>query len=209
MTTSNLRRVVLATALATAANAQRTVPTIVLDKGASEISDPFTRIGGMVELRDGRVLASELQEKEVWLVDFARSTRTQVARAGGGPTEIQLGTMVPGASDSAVYNDMQQRRLLIFSPSGVPVFTRSSGGDRNDPMAALSAMQPRYIDASGRILGQTTGMTMPSAKTASTNPNDMMPTFADSVVIVRLDPASGRTDTVARIRNMTARSRRK
>jgi hypothetical protein len=188
-----------------AASAQRAVPVIVLDKAAREISEPFTRIAGTVELRDGRVLVSDSQEKEIWLVDFKGDSRTQVARSGGGPTEIQAGALLAGASDSAVYNDLQQRRLLVFSPAGVPVATRSSGGDRTDPIAALTAMQLRYVDASGRLFGQTTGVNMPSMSSieASTNPAAVMPTFADSVQIQRLDPGTGMTDTIARIRNMT------
>ena len=190
-----------------ASNAQRAVPTVVLDKGGKEASEPFTRIGGIVELRDGRVLVSEAQDKEIWLVDLATDTRTQVARASGGPTEIQIGSLLPGASDSAVYSDLQQRRLLIFSPAGAPLFTRSTGGDRTDPMSILTAMQPRYVDATGRLFGQTTGMKMPTAaRTGSTNPNDMMPTFAESVFVMRIDQRSGKTDTLAQIRNVTAAS---
>lgn len=200
------RAAVVVALTAAAVSAQRPVPVIVLDKGATELSDPFNRISGLVEIADGRVLVSEQQEREVWLADFARDTRTQVARSGGGPTEIQFGVLVPGASDSAIYFDVQQRRLVVFSPAGIPLFTRTLGGDRSDPMSLLTGLQPRYVDASGRVIGQTSGVKIPVPKPGSTNIGDMMPAFADSVFIVRLDPVSGKTDTIAQVRNVVAAS---
>ena len=177
-------------------------PTIVLDKGATEFADPFSQLTQLVELRDRRVLAVDLKEKELRVADFASGNMSPVSRAGGGPLEYQVpGILLRGAADTAVYWDAMQRRLLLVSPAGAPVQTVPLGG--TDPAAALSQMQPLWVDAAGLVYGQTIGLTMPAAGAAPT------PAFADSVDIQLRDPRTGRIEALARVRSTMSQAKPK
>lgn len=185
--------------------AQRAVPTITLDKGAVELTETFTTPGRLAELRNGQVLIDDVGEKTLWLVDFVKDSRIKAARSGAGPTEIQLGMMLPGAADSALFFDMVQRRVLLFAPDGKAVRTIPIMSEKADMTAILSAFQPSATDAAGRMYGQGTGMRMATPDAAG-DLSKMMPKFDDTVAVVRFDFRTGRTDTVARIRNLISQS---
>jgi hypothetical protein len=191
------------------------VPTIALDKGGKELTETFTNVSGLVELRDGRVLVSDMMERSLSIVDITRDTHAAAARAGAGPKEIKMGVLLIGAADSALFYDMEQHRMLVFSPTGAPANTRPFGvaPSANDPFAMFGTMQPRQVDAKGRMYGQGMGMKMPTMaeieKIATTGGTPPAPSFLDSVYIERIDPATGRTDTLGRVRNIGAASQPK
>ena len=183
-----------------AAQQQGSVPTLT-PGGVREFSEPFSEIGGIVELRDGRLLVHDVQEKEIRLVDMTRGAMTRVGRTGAGPLEFNpLGILLSGASDSAIYFDAIQRRFLIFAPNGAPARTTSALVS-SDPRQMLRDAVPIAVDASGRIYGQSLGMAVPTSA-ASTSPD-----FLDSVHVVRSDVRSGRSDTIARLRAPLAQAK--
>lgn len=175
----------------------RDVPTVVLDHGAKELSQPMEWTGTMVELRDGRVLIGG-HSKKLWLVDFSRDTRAVTVDSGHGPTEIQDGVLLSGSGDSALFFDDKLRRLLVFTPSGAVAGATPFGGPPNDPFAIIKSMRPRSVDASGAIYGETPGVGMASM-------DEMMrgtiTKILDSVIVERFDPRTGRTDSIARVHN--------
>jgi hypothetical protein len=138
------------------------------------------------------------ENRRLLLVDFSQNVRTVVADSGTGPSQIQDGTVLTSAGDSAFVFDSQHRRLLVFTPSGTLAGTRSFGGTPGNPFSLLQAMNPRSLDASGAIFGETSPVLMPSM-------NDMMvgrfTKMADSLTVERFDPATGRTASIVRIRN--------
>jgi hypothetical protein len=181
--------------------AQRNAPTITISQGAKELSEPFSVIRSLVELRDGRLLVFDSKEKELLLVDFARDVQTQAAQQGAGPLEFNAaGLMLRGPADSAVYYDMMQRRFLIFSPKGAPTRSVPYGG--TDPLAMLALPQPIVIDAAGRVYGQAMGVRVPTGGL----PGAGGPIFADTTVVSRYDFRAGRTDTVAKLLSVMAQS---
>jgi hypothetical protein len=192
----------LAAALWAAASlaAQRPVPTITLDKGAKEAVEPFSQVSGMFELRDGRVLIVDSQEKEIRFVDFAKGTVAVALKSGPGPLEFQMGMLLGAIGDSAVLYDYSQRRLLLFAPDGRPVRSVLLGG--TDPMAFLSTMRPTHVDGAGRAYGESEAMRMPMPRAGQPMPSAV--TFDDTVAIQRFDLRTGKTDSVARIRHMMA-----
>jgi hypothetical protein len=138
----------------------------------------------------------------MWLVDFARNSQSNPARTGSGPLEFNTsGMFLPGASDTATFYDVLQRRFLLFSPEGAPVRTVSYGG--TDLMAMLSLPQPSAVDAAGRAYGQSMGMRMPNMTGGG---GFTGPTFDDSVTVARFDLRSGKSDTIARVRSVMAQS---
>jgi hypothetical protein len=198
---------------AASASAQaRAVPSISLDRGATEFAESFSALSTLVELRDGRLIVLDSKEKDLRLVDMARPTARRVSRLGGGPLEYQVpGILLAGAADTVIYFDMTQRRFLQLSKNGVPLRTIPYGSTAAtaspDQMQSLmSQMMPTSADARGVLFGQTMGMSMPAMDGKSGPP---MPTFADTVEIQSLDPRSGRVTTLARIRSPMAQAKPK
>ena len=199
--TAVVTAMVAAAALPAAAQQSR-IRTINLDHGASEFAESFSGVAGAVELPDGRLVVLDNQEKELRLVDLTHGTMQPISRTGGGPLEYQTpGVLLAGASDTVAYYDALQRRVLLISPRGAPVRVVSLG--TGDALAMLSGMQPSAVDASGRIYGQTLGMSVTG--TGGSTPAPGM-SFADSVEIQSLDPATGHVDTLTRIRSMMAQT---
>ena len=54
--------------------------------------EPFTRIVGLRELSDGRILLADRTERHVSFIDFATGAIDQVGRQGSGPGEYEMPT---------------------------------------------------------------------------------------------------------------------
>jgi hypothetical protein len=187
-------------ALAIAAHAQDAT-VIVLDRGAIEFPEPFSRVMDAAELPDGRLMLIDSRERELRLVDYARGRVAAAARQGRGPLEYQLpGTLLDGGSDTLTYFDHQQRRFLKFASDGRPVATTMYGA--STPVGIATQMDPVAIDVRGRIYGQTTGFRIPPGGRPGSEP----PSYADTVELQRLDPGTAQPATIAVIRNRLART---
>ncbi len=180
-----------ALALALLAPALGAQPVRTLAKADAEFDEPFTRINGIRELRDGRVVVTDVRDKTISLVDFKAGTARKVGREGSGPREYGLPMSLhalPGDT-SAVYDPFNSRFLLV-TPAGepgeflrLPTSTTTSG-----PGGAtmVSMTPPRYTDASGRFYMQGAGVSVVNGE----------PRTADSLPILRVDRATKRTDTL-------------
>ena len=192
----------LSVAGASSARAQGKLAPISLDRGGKEFAEPFTAVAQVVELRDGRLLVVDNGEKELRLVDLTKGTMSIVGRQGGGPAEYRMpGMLLPGAADTASFYDVMQQRILLISPQGTPVRTVPFG-TTGDVSGMLSRMQPAGTDAAGHLYGQTMGAKMPTSPSESQSP---MPTFADTIEIQTMDLRTGKTTTLAAIRNPTSK----
>jgi hypothetical protein len=89
----------------------------VLASAAALETESFTRIRGLIELRDGTLLVSDQTENAVWRVDLAGGVRERVGREGAGPGEYQSPTGVMAfRGDSAVVSDLGNGRLAVLGP---------------------------------------------------------------------------------------------
>lgn len=191
-------------ALGTASLPAQTRPTIVLDRGAREFPQTFSKVAQLVELRDGRALLLDTGESALLLVDMVANTSRKVSRQGGGPLEYQSpGLLLGGVPDTLLYLDMMQQRFLLLSPTATPLGTARFGS--GDSEQRLAGMMPSTTDSRGRVYGVTTGFSMvePGGKTRT------MPTIADTVEVQRLDRKSGKTTTLTRIRNVASQMKPK
>ena len=126
----------------------------------SELPEPFTAVGAVAELPDGRVLVSDHKDRSVQLADFASRAVATAARTGSGPLEFQLpGGFYPMRSGEIWMIDNPQRRYLRFSPQGKPLGTRPyaevSGGfsfssENRDPHVLDGAGAEYLLDRGGR-----------------------------------------------------------
>ena len=166
-----------------------------LSKPDAEFPDPFTSVSGVRELKDGRVVTIDIKDKVAQLVDFTSARLKKIGREGSGPKEYALPMALlalPGDS-SLIFDPLNNRSLLVL-PNGDPgdfvtmgSSARRSGGGG---MMTMSMAPPRYADARGRIYMTGSGLSMgpDGARTA------------DSLPVLRFDRSTGKTDTVAFVR---------
>jgi hypothetical protein len=211
MLKSSRTRVLLAAAAFLPALASAQKP-YVLSKPDAEYGEPFTVIGGLRELRDGRVLVSDLKDKSLQLVDL-RGAATKVGREGSGPGEYGMpGRLIPLPGDSTALFDLVNQRYLTIHPDGkagkdwrleaaTPPASASAGdagrGGRGGAGrgGAFSFAAPRSFDAKGNIYYEGP----PFAVNAE---GELVQ--SDSAPVLRFDRAARRIDTVAYRRVATA-----
>ena len=172
--------------------AAQAVPTRTIGKPDAEFAEPFTRVSGVRELRDGRLIVADQREQTLQRIDLGAGTATPVGRRGSGPNEYAMPVdafALPG--DSTLVFDPNNQRYLVVGPDGEPAGTFTLGD-----ATGLRAVGRRVkgVDAQGRLYYQ--GSSIPAL-----NGNDGLPREAlDSVPIVRWDRKSGRHDTLGMIK---------
>lgn len=169
--------------------AQRGPAPRVLGKAAAEYAEPFTQITAVRELADGRVLVLDAMEKSIQLIDSRLAAATKVGREGRGPAEYARPMqLVASSGDSTVVYDIGAFRFLWIDATGKPAGTIPL------VMAGAAAFSipavVKGIDPQGRMVFQTTGMSM----------RDGAPVFADSTPVVRRDLKGQKLDTIAYVR---------
>ncbi|MFN8583503.1 MAG: hypothetical protein U0163_21315 [Gemmatimonadaceae bacterium] len=155
-------------------------------KPVAEYAEPFTQISGVRELADGRVLVLDMMDKAIQVVDAQFSAATRVGREGRGPGEYaRPAQLIAAPGDSSLVYDVGAFRYLWIDQQGRP------GGTLPLMIAGEAALTIpaviRGIDAKGRLVFQTTGVTM----------KDGAPVFADSTPVVRRALTGGKLDTLA------------
>src|SRR5688500_18828012 len=117
---------VLVALSAPAATSQAPV-TRTLGKPQSEFAEPFTEIGSIRELRDGRLIVVDARELTVKLVDLRAGTASTIGRTGDGPGEYRWpGKLFALPDDKTLLQDNAAGRLLLIGADGNP-------GDLFDP----------------------------------------------------------------------------
>ena len=119
-----------------------TVPVRTLSTPEAELQHPFTRISGLHELSDGRVIVVDAGEKLVALVNLTSRTVTRIGREGAGPGEYSApNKLLAVRGDTTIVGDLAGR-LSKVGPSGL------YAGD-----VAMPALGGR--DAAARAMGHT------------------------------------------------------
>jgi hypothetical protein len=162
------------------ANAQSVIDL----KPDAMLGEPFSRIRGIRELSDGRVLVVDQIEKGLFLADFAADRRTMLGHNGPGPEEYDAPTGILAlAGDTSLMIDLGTNvRLATVVPDGRIISTR--------PIFASPGMSiPKQADAQGRLYWDlTTDVRLKKREDPS----------ADQSGIVRLG-RNGDLDTLAHI----------
>ena len=160
---------------------------ISLTKSDAEFNQPFTQVGSLRELRDGRVLVVDTRDQTVQLVDFKAGFAKNVGRRGSGPREYGYAARIialPGDT-SAIYDPSNSRYLLI-TPAGEPAATfridEAGGG-----FGGRGSI-PRGTDLRGRIFFEGSAFN-------ATSGGGLEP--ADSAPVMRYDRPTATIDTVA------------
>jgi hypothetical protein len=121
-------------------------------QGAAEIPEGLSSIDDVRELRDGRVLVLDTQERRVRIADFSRNAIADFGRKGSGPGEYQAPVglfAMPG--DSTAIFDGPSGRVLMFAPDGSSAGFVNSAGLTVKSAGAISRFVPRYSDSLGNL----------------------------------------------------------
>jgi hypothetical protein len=160
----------------------------LLGTPTAEANHEFSRIAGVRELPDGRVLVSDSRDNELQLVDFAARTARQVGRQGAGPSEYaRVGGLLALSGGRSLLLDPGNERMLELGPAGAITRTltpsnRSKAG--GSLLGVNLAWDARGVDRNDLVYFDQ-------------GPPPLKPGESRSVPIVRWNPRSGALETVA------------
>lgn len=141
---------VLTTASTFAAGAQ--VQVTSLSGPERSISQPFDRIRGLHELRNGRVVVLDANAQSVLLVDFLADRTTPIGRIGSGPREYRFPTGLHRlGGDSIGVIDAGNRRILVITGDGKPSGMLDIHGARITQQLRLTGEAPADSDNRGHL----------------------------------------------------------
>ena len=159
-----------------------------LELSAPEAAFPeaFSSIAGIRELSDGRVYVSDRLGQALLLVDLDGSTVDTIGRVGGGPGEYASpGDLFPWRGDSTLLVDMGNTRFTPVGPDGgfgISSPLMSQDGE------SMKLVIPEGTDRYGSVYFQARNFSMGAGGPGG---------LPDSALVVRWNPATDRTDTVA------------
>jgi hypothetical protein len=153
----------------------------------ARLDEEFTRIVGVRELSDGRVLVAERFEPRLVVADFSRNLVVQIGRSGKGPGEYsRIDALSALGTDSTLLDDGANGRWLVLLNDQV-VHTLPP----DHPAIKSARGLLRGTDARGQIL-----------TTTSPPIREGKPTLGkgDSIAAVIVRLSTGASDTVGRLR---------
>ena len=148
--------------------------------------EPFSRIVGLRELSDGRVLIADQLERHVSFIDFASGEINQVGRRGQGPGEYEAPRgLLPLSSDASMLVDFGTMRMTRVEPNGRltgswPLISTDGG---------IRIVRPTASDAQGNVYHSQAGTFNVQAGPG--------PAPTDSAPVVRWNLETDAPDTVA------------
>ncbi len=171
------------------------VPTRTLSKPDAELPHGFTKIDGVRELPDGRVLILDSREATVVAADFRTGTMTRVGRNGAGPREYErpVQLLAVDSGRTLIRDNGNGLRYLEVDRAGRPTrlldITAAGGGA--GPLRGMPAMAPSASDTVGGLYAKGGPVRVLPDNTTR---------LIDSSGIERLDLVRHRRDTVAFVR---------
>jgi hypothetical protein len=148
----------------------------------------FTLATSVRELSDRRLLVVDRSEKTLFVVDWTKGTVGPLGRNGSGPGEyVQPGALLALAGDSTLLSDVGSGRWLVLHGASI---AGTIGPDA--PAIVSGARQPVGADRQGHVIA-----TRPVG--AQANDPTARPRL-DSLLLLRISRATGRSDTVAVLR---------
>ena len=129
--------------------------TASLQDPSTAHGEPFSLIGGVRELKDGRVLVSDALEEQLYVLDPELEAVEIISRKGQGPDEYrQPDGLFAWPGDSTLMVDLGNGRMTIIGSDygfgrTIPVILQEDMG--------LQIIIPQGVDAGGRLYYQPRG----------------------------------------------------
>jgi hypothetical protein len=154
----------------------------------------FSSIGAVRELSDGRTLVTDWREKRLVVLDWGAGSTRDIGRVGDGPGEYQsLSQLVALPADSTILIDGSSRRWTLY------VGDRLHSTLPPEVVLHLSQFSSPALGADGRghvLLNAA----VPSQGQGERAELSRMPSYAESLLVLRASRGSTRIDTLAGIR---------
>jgi hypothetical protein len=121
--------------------------SVSLDEPTTAHDEPFSLIGGIRELADGRLIVSDALEEKLYVLDPGLEAAEAISRNGQGPDEYrQPDGLFPWPGDSTLMVDLGNGRLTTIGPDysfgrTIPVVQQGEAG--------LQIILPEGADAGG------------------------------------------------------------
>jgi hypothetical protein len=154
----------------------------------------FSRIASVRELADGRVLITDAGERRVLVADFRTGAVRQLGRGGVGPGEYgMVGILFPLGADSSLMPDPVGRRWLLFSGPSIVA---------TPPLNTPSISGMNGVASGADSLGNVFRWVLPDEfDQEMTKAGIKAFGVTDSGYVLRVNRASGKLDTVTKLRS--------
>lgn len=157
------------------------------------LAEEFSVISSVRELSDGRVLVADEKDGRVVVADFANGSAVQIGRLGAGPGEYrQVGRIWALAGDTTLVKEPFGPRWLLLASANVS----ATLGPGEEVVRLVGPNRVLGADARGHLVWAAFGRDV-----------NNRPTIDDSLVVLRLDRATRRIDTLARVQSPTGWAR--
>ena len=156
-----------------------------------KVTGDLATASGARELKDGRILISDAKRAAVYIIDPKAGTTQQIGSAGGGDTQYaQPGGFYAGVADTVYLLDRAQARVLVISPSGTIVGSRSI---RQKGVTQSSTADVDFQQVDSHVLSYFAdrGLRLNAALGALAS---------DSAALIRFNPSSQHRDTITLLR---------
>ena len=192
-----MKRVLGVAFLYAAALAERQEPTPRrLTAVPVQVKAQFLTISGARELRTGQLLLTDAKRPAVYLVDPKTGAATKLGSPGADSGQyVQPGGIYAGRSDTIFVVDRGQTRLLVISPTGAIV------GIRSIALRGVTGSSDADVDYK-RVDSRGLAYFTQREGGGRVNANGLV---ADSVPLLRFDPARQVGDTVTLLRTRLQR----
>ena len=194
---------VIATLLASTANAQQSRPPLRHLGAAVATSDAFGAVAAIQALPGGKLLINDPSRRQLVLLDSTMKVIAVVADttpATKAAYGARNGGLLPFRGDSALFVDPTSLSMLVIDPAGK--IARIMAAPRaNDVIFLLGGPQGNPgFDAKGRLIYRAQSFGPPRGGMAAGQPMQP-PVIPDSVPLVRYDLLTRKLDTAAFVRS--------
>ena len=184
---------VVALVLLSSGSEAQTVQPLSLQPSNGSLAEEFEALTSVRELRDGRLLLTDRRQQRLVLANIATGQVSTIGRRGQGPGEYGSAPQVYQLrGDSSLLVARTQRRWLLLDGASIVATL---------PPDAAALRETRSVvigtDTLGRIL---------TTRTPPLQPGVTVIGKGDSLALLLVDRATGRADTIARLRRMPSRS---
>lgn len=194
--------------IATDATAQQRPPIRPLGAVVAKSAETFAAVGGVRALSNGSILVNDIPGRRVVMFDPTLAKFTVIADSTSATANAyggRVGSLVAYRGDSSLFIDPTSVSMLVIDPSGK--VARVMAIPRAEDANALgSGLGGTAFDATGRLVYRaaprltfTNGGPGPR-RTDGGAPVFTPPAIPDSALILRVDLASRKVDTVGYIR---------
>lgn len=154
------------------------------------LDEPFTTISGVREVAPGKVVVADPRDGRLLMADLGANAFRDIGRKGGGPGEWQMPlSVLPGPGATTYIGDPMAGKVHVVGTDGkIGSTILPPGGDGDGPSPIGPAMNPRGVDAQGRLYFEGAPF-IPGGGTL------------DSIPIVRFDPKTKKVDSLAWVPN--------